>query len=219
MLRSMLQSWRPAVLAAALLALAAAPPNVLAAGHGGGGHGGGGFHAGGYHAGGFYGGGYHGGYRSGYFGGYHGDYGYRHYGYGYGLGYYSPLLYGSPAYLSGGYDLTPDYYYSPNDYYSPNIYTDPYAVTTAPDYGAPAAPPQVASFNAVTPAAAVAATASSSGPATVDVRVPPGAQVWFGGDAADRRTAGVPVSAAADGHGLLVLRARPLDRRRWPRRG
>ena len=69
-------------------------------------------HYGGYNA---------GGYRPGYFGGYQA-----------GMdtttgatasGYSSPGLYGSAAYLSGGYDAPPDYYYSPD-------YT-----TTAPDYG------------------------------------------------------------------------------------
>jgi len=159
MLRTILAAWRPAALAA-LLALAVAPTSVRAAGHGGGGFHGGGMHYGGYNA---------GGYRPGYFGGYQGRYGYDHRGYGY--GYSSPGLYGSAAYLSGGYEAPPDYYYSPD-------YT-----TTAPDYG-------VSSYSAPDAAAPAAATAapaavpgSTPGSATVDVNVPASAQLWFNGSA------------------------------------
>ena len=185
MFRSIFTAWRPAVLAAALLALAASAPYVQAAGHGGGGGfhgGGGGFHGGGFHSGGFGGGGFHGGgfhgsYHPGYFGGYHNGYGYGHRGYygGYYGGYW-PGLYGSPAYLSGGYDVAPysTYYNTTPGYYGSGDYS-----TTAPDYGL---------SNYYTPsfsAPALAATApttvanATDDRAAVAVHVPADAQVWF----------------------------------------
>ena len=171
MLRSILTAWRPVALVA-LLALAAAPTNVRAAGHGGGGfhgggyHGGGGFHAGGYHAaGGFHGVGgahYGGGYRPGYYGSNHNEYRGDHY-YG---GYLSPWLYGSPAYISGGYGAAP-YYNAPDTSTPPEDYGPS-------DYYAPEAAAPTPAVTAPTPAPDAA-----PGPATVDVHVPASAQVWF----------------------------------------
>jgi uncharacterized protein (TIGR03000 family) len=170
MLRSILSAWRPVALAAAVLALAAAPACVQAAGHAGGYHGGG-YHGGGYHASGYHGGSYHSGgyhtsgYRPSYFSGYHNGYG-DHRSYGYHGGYYSPWLYGSPAYISGGYDVGPDYYspgYSTTSQdYSPSAYYTPEATAPTP---------------AVT--ALTAAPDATPGPATVDVHVPASAQVWL----------------------------------------
>jgi uncharacterized protein (TIGR03000 family) len=185
MLRYILTTWRPVALTA-LLALAAAPADVWAAGHGGGGgggHGGGGYHGGGAHYGGYHGGGYGGGahyggynvggYRPGYFGGYHNSYGYGQRGYGYG-GYYSPSLY-TGAYLSGGDALPPDFYYSPN-------YTTAAPYSSLSAYYAPddAAPTPAVTAPTVAPDAA-------SGRATVDVHVPASAQVWFD-DSATKQT-------------------------------
>ncbi len=169
MLRSILTAWRPIALAA-LLALAAAPTDVWAAGHGGGFHGGGGgFHGGGFHGGGVHFGGFHaGGYRAGYFSGFHNGSGFERRGNGYTGGYFSPWSYGSPAYISGGYGVTP--YYSAPDYTTP-----------APDNG-------VSSYyspGATAPTPAVTATEPppppnpTPGPGTIDVHVPASAQVWF----------------------------------------
>jgi len=202
MLRSILTTaWRPIALAA-LLALAVAPANVWAAGHGGGYHGGG-YHTGGYHGGGFHYGGYHaGGYRPGYYGGYHNgfEYGRQGYGYGYYGGYYSPLLYGSGAYMSGGYGVAPDNY-SPD--YS----------ATAPDYSlSNYYTPSATTAAAVT--AVIPAPDSTPGPATVDVHVPASAEVWFEdvlttqtGDW--RRFQSPPLAVGTDYH--YVARARWTD--------
>jgi uncharacterized protein (TIGR03000 family) len=190
MLRSIFTVWGPVALTA-LLALAVAPTNVLAAGHGGGGHGGGGgghgggggfhggssfhggggFHAGGggFHANTFHGGDFHGGgfHADAFRGGYRNAYGGFYNGYGYGrrdhdfYGFYSPWLYNSPAYISGGYGVLPDDSYSSQSYYY--------------------SPDDVAPSGYYSPGAAAPAPAFPNDVATIYVHVPASAELWFDG--------------------------------------
>jgi uncharacterized protein (TIGR03000 family) len=158
-----------------LLLLAGATALVtpsLSQARGGGGHGGGGgFHGGGHFGGGFHGGsGQFGGYRGGFYhGGSYGHpyahYGYRHY-YG-GYGFY-------PSY--GGYGAYPSSYYGSSYSYDPYSRALP-EVTDESGYDGP--------YGAVTPSYSYGSS-SYYAPATdtsarVTVKVPAGAQVWFGG--------------------------------------
>ena len=80
-------------------------------------------------------------------------------------------MYGSAAYLSGGYDEPPDYYYSPD------------TTTAAPDYSLSASYAPDATAPAPAAAALTAVPGSTPAPATVDVNVPASAQLWFNGSA------------------------------------
>jgi uncharacterized protein (TIGR03000 family) len=165
--------------APAALALLLFVPGVGFAQHHGG-HGGGhawGGHAWGGHVGGYRGGwvGHVGGYRGGW-GGYH-NYGWGGYrsgwggwpyiGFGLGYPYYSGYGYGSPYYSSS-------YYVSP--IYSSNYYVEPY-YSSVPVY----TPGYVeSSYAPVVTNPPASTTTTTVAPATVEVRVPANAEVWFG---------------------------------------
>jgi uncharacterized protein (TIGR03000 family) len=159
MFRNCISALRTGALAAAMLVFAATPTFAQHHGGGHGGHGGGG-HAGSFHGGGGHGSFHGGGYSHGYYG--HGYYGRGYYGWpGYGIGSYVW------PYVSGyGYR---DYYYpSYSSYYAPDYYYPP---TVSGYYS----PPDVNVYPPSSPAPAADA-------ATVEVRVPPDAQVWFDGN-------------------------------------
>lgn len=115
----------------------------------------------------YYGGGWGGGYGRGYYGG---GLGYPYYGSGFGIGigrgYYGGLgyggygsYYGSPYYGYGSYSY-PAYNYS-----SPTYYTAPSTVVV----------PSTTTYQSLYPAT----TAVAGNSASIDVRVPPDARVWF----------------------------------------
>jgi uncharacterized protein (TIGR03000 family) len=117
-----------------------------------------------------WGGGYYG-------GGYYGGMGYGNYGYG--SGYLPGWGYGagySPGY---NYGFRPSYGYS-GAYYAPGYVSS--GMTMAPGttsfYYQPGAPIGAAGYGA---------SATDPNAATIDVRVPPDAQVWFDGDPTSQR--------------------------------
>jgi uncharacterized protein (TIGR03000 family) len=162
MVRTVFSMLRPVALAAALVTCIALPASVHAQRRGGGG---GAWNGGGYRGGGWNGGGYRGGgwYGDGYRGGWYG---------GSGIGIGGPWYGG---YRGGYYG---DGWYAPNgvivDNSAPIIYSDPAVLTQNPVI-------QTQSF--YPPADAT----SSAQTATVDVRVPPNAEVFFDGDATRQR--------------------------------
>jgi uncharacterized protein (TIGR03000 family) len=161
MFRFTVWTLRGAVLLAALWFGTATTAFAQHHGGGGGGHASGGFHGGGGHVSGYHGGGgyYHGG------GGYYGG----RYGYGRGFGYY-PGFYGgyyggySPGYYSG--------YYNPG-YYSDYGYPSSVIIDSTP-YISNYYAPSVDTLPPIAPASTTVDTA-----ATITVRVPPNADVWF----------------------------------------
>jgi uncharacterized protein (TIGR03000 family) len=162
MFRIASSAMRTAVLAAALLALTAAP--VFAARGGWGGYRGG-----------------WGGYRGGYYGGYRGGY-YGSWGRGVGWGY--------PGYYGRGLSVGVGFYGSPYSYggygydYPANVYS--YDVPSVATYDVVPSVESRASFYPPADVAAPAA-ADAAAPATVDVRVPADAEVWFDGNATRQR--------------------------------
>jgi uncharacterized protein (TIGR03000 family) len=137
-------------------------------GHGGSFHGGSSWHGGTVHGGSWHGGTVHGGsFHNGY---YHNGYGHNH---GlYGFGYYPGLFNYWPNYGYSSYDSSPSYYVTPSYYYDPYPDTSTY-------YGAPA--PVTPSYS-YAPSTIVAPSADASATiATVEVRVPPDAQLWVDG--------------------------------------
>lgn len=181
----------PLALVAGLCLLMPADVQAGRGGGGGGGRGGGGGGRGGYGGGGR--GGYGGGYGRGGYGGYGGyggrGFGYGGYGYGYG-GYggfgwggiglgYGGGYYGGYDYPSYGYASTPGgYYFEPSSY----SYSIPLVYTTPPNYdgGATVVPVGPGSDTRTTTSAYYNPGQPS---ATVEVRVPGDAKVWFDGTA------------------------------------
>jgi len=145
----------PAMLALGLCLVVATTAD--AAPRGGGGRGGGGGYRGGYG-----GGGYRGGYGGGYYRGGYGGYGY---GWG-GIGFYPGLGYGY-GYGYPGYGYSYPAYSGTTYYTTPVVYTNP---APAVVYNPGVNTVQSAYYN---PAQATLAT--------VEVRVPPDATVWFDG--------------------------------------
>jgi uncharacterized protein (TIGR03000 family) len=148
------------LLAAAALLFAAGAADAGGGGHGGGGHGGGGHgggHGGGGHAGGFHGGAVHGGFN-------------HHHGTGVFIGVGG---FGYGGYGYGGYGYGRGYGYYPYADYGADYYAAPYVAPAAPYY---AMPPAVDYADR-----GLAPDSSSADPtAHVRVRVPAGAEVWFG---------------------------------------
>jgi uncharacterized protein (TIGR03000 family) len=200
MLRNVLSVSRVLILTGAAVLLTAGA--CQAAPHAGGFHAGG-FHAGGFHSGGFHSGGFHsGGFNRGFNGsfhhgdlnrGFHGDFnrGFHHGGFnrGFGLGYgygYPGFGYGYPSYDYGypsyGYAY-PSYYPSGGGLYG-DLGTTTSAYYTPPDDAGPYTAP-VYDFSAN--GAAEPAPRANDGAATVTVRVPPDAEVWFDGKRTTQR--------------------------------
>jgi uncharacterized protein (TIGR03000 family) len=122
---------------------------------------------------------YRGGYRGGYWGGYRGGWGgWGGYRYGWGGsrswwgGPYIGFGLGYPYYSGYGYyGYNPSYYggYYTSPYYSSTYYVTPSYYTSAPVY----TPSYVESSSPMV-------TDATTAPATVEVRVPANAEVWFG---------------------------------------
>ncbi len=148
-----------AALVAGLVLFASAQQSYAQRGGGGGGRGGGGFGGGGFGGGG----------RGGFGGAGYGGYG-RGYGYGgfYGGGFYGdPFFYGDFGYGGYGYGYAP---YAP---YAPYYY-DPYYYGPAYPPAVPMMAPATTGYQAFYPPAPTA-----SPTATINVRVPADAQLWF----------------------------------------